>query len=422
MAAMALFLAALLRLLATSAGYCTDYDAGCSGQNSVKDPSIWRAAPDKYMPRNGVTGITTLTQLNNVIMGHAATQIILAGSRLGLFEFLYHNGPQKKAEIEEALGLKRDDGSTRPIEVLLLGATSIGLTTVDKRDKTYRNCEIIQKLFESGGWRSIADLIDLEGIIKYKGEFHFVESLRQDTNVGLQEWPGTADNLYSRLPDTPGAQKIFYDLMNSFTAFSVPCLSNASSVAATSSRLLDVGGGAAHAAIHLASKFKQLKITLWDQHENIEIPTNHIKKAGLKDRISLLAGSFITDPFPEAGSHDAVLLSHQAVIWSKSMLLMIFKKAFDMLPPGGGIVIFNSFANDDMDGPEWAGLDSVYFQALPVKSGGYIWSLGQIEEFLGEVGFSRFLRHNCDLWTPHAVLEAWKPDKDSCAGECSPSY
>ena len=25
------------------------------------------------------------------------------------------------------------------------------------------------------------------GIIKYKGEFHFVESLKQDTNVGLQE-------------------------------------------------------------------------------------------------------------------------------------------------------------------------------------------------------------------------------------------
>ncbi|CAE7335939.1 sfmM2, partial [Symbiodinium pilosum] len=54
-------------------------------------------------------------------------------------------------------------------------------------DKTYRNCQIIEELFKSGGWQSIADLIDLEGIIKYKGEFHFVESLKQDTNVGLQE-------------------------------------------------------------------------------------------------------------------------------------------------------------------------------------------------------------------------------------------
>eukprot|EP00438_Fugacium_kawagutii_P031599 Skav212971 [mRNA] locus=scaffold2926:21684:25413:- [translate_table: standard] len=181
--------ATALGLVCFARAYCTAYDAGCSGQQSVKDPSIWRAAPDKYLaPRAGPTGLTTLTQLNNIIMGHAATQIILAGSRLGLFEFLYHNGAQRKEEIEEALGLKRSDGSTRPIEVLLLGATSIGLTTLDKRDKTYRNCEIIQRLFESGGWQSIADLIDLEGIIKYKGEFHFVESLRQDTNVGLQEF------------------------------------------------------------------------------------------------------------------------------------------------------------------------------------------------------------------------------------------
>lgn len=71
-----------------------------------------------------------------------------------------------------------------------------------------------------------------------------------------------------------------------------------------------------------------------------------------------------------------------------------------------------------MDGPEWAGLDSVYFQALPVKSGGYIWSLAQMEQFLGEVGFERFARHNCDLWTPHAVLEAWKPESCKVGESC----
>ncbi|CAE7191762.1 sfmM2 [Symbiodinium natans] len=74
------------------------------------------------------------------------------------------------------------------------------------------------------------------------------------------------------------------------------------------------------------------------------------------------------------------------VIWSKKVLLQIFKKAFDALTPGGGLVVFNSFANDDMDGPEWAGLDSVYFQAVPVTSGGYIWSMAQVEGFLREVG------------------------------------
>ncbi|CAK8989180.1 unnamed protein product [Durusdinium trenchii] len=303
------FAVCLVELLVHASSYCTAFDdAGCSGQSVVRDSSIWKAAPDKYDQPGGPEGLTTMTQLNNIIMGHAATQIILAGSQLGLFEFLHENGPQTKGTIEEALGLKRSDGSTRPIEVLLLGSTSIGLTVLDKREKTYRNCEIIDRLFTTGGWRSIADLIDLEAIIKYKGEFHFVESLRKDTNVGLQEWPGAADNLYSRLPQTPGAQKIFYDLMNSFTAFSIPCLSNTSKVAATSFKLLDVGGGAAVAAIHLAKKFQQLSITLWDQHETIEIPMNHITKAGLKGRISLLAGSFITDPFPEAGSPLSVYL------------------------------------------------------------------------------------------------------------------
>ncbi|CAJ1356032.1 unnamed protein product [Effrenium voratum] len=409
-----LTLAALMLLSAPVFAFslCPKDNPGCSGQTMDIDSSIWRAPADKYdLPGNG-KGLTTLTELNSVIMGHAKTQIILAGSRLGLFEFL-HKGQQTKTVIEQALGLKRLDGSTRPIDALLLGTTSLGLTLLDNRDKTYQNCPVIEALLVSGGWKTIADLIDLEGIIKYKGEFHYVESLKQDTNVGLQEWPGTADNLYARLPDTPGAQKIFYDLMNSFTAYSVPCVSNVSAVARSAKKMLDVGGGAGHGAIHMAKNFPNLELTLWDQHETVAIPKALIHSAGLDARIGLRAGSFLSDPWPDAKSHDAVLFMHQSVIWSKKILLEVFKKAFDMLPPGGGIVIFNSFANDDLDGPEWAGLDSVYFQSIPVSSGGYIWSMGQVEEFLKAVGFQNPLRHNCDLWTPHAVLEAYKPDCES---------
>jgi len=404
--------------LAAVAAYCPKDFPGCGGQTVEKiDASIWRAAPDKYdLPGNG-NGLSTMTQLNSIIMGHAKTQIILAGSRLGLFEFL-QKGKQTKEAIEKATGLgPRADGSTRPVDVLLLGTTSLGLTVFDKREKTYRNCEIIENLLTSGGWHTIADLIDFEGIIKYKGEFHFVESLKQDTNVGLQEWPGKADNLYARFPETSEAQKIFYKMMNSFTAYSIPCLSNTSTVVTYAKKLLDVGGGAGHGAIHLAQKFPQLAVTLWDQHETVDIPKTLVRNAGLSSRIALKSGSFLTDPFPEPNSHDAVLFSHQVVIWSKKVLLEIFRKAFEMLPPGGGVVIFNSFANDDLDGPEWAGLDSVYFQALPVSSGGYLWSMKQIEEFLHSVGFATPKRHNCDLWTPHAVLEVFKPV--ACSGsEC----
>ncbi|CAE7728731.1 sfmM2 [Symbiodinium sp. CCMP2592] len=195
-------------------------------------------------------------------------------------------------------------------------------------------------------------------------------------------------------------------MMNSFTSMSIPCLSNHSVVIRGAKKMLDVGG-AGHGAIYLAKKFDKLKITLWDQHETVDIPRNLIAKAGLSDRIDLRAGSFLVSDFPRG--YDAVLFSHQVVIWSKKVLLQIFKQAFDALTPGGGLVVFNSFANDDMDGPEWAGLDSVYFQAVPVSSGGYIWSMAQVEGFLRQVGFEAPARTNCNLWTPHAVLEVFKP-------------
>jgi len=45
--------------------------------------------------------------------------------------------------------------------------------------------------------------------IQYRPMARFTEALKTNTNVGLQEIPGSAPNLYMRLAENPPLEKIF---------------------------------------------------------------------------------------------------------------------------------------------------------------------------------------------------------------------
>ncbi|MNY73275.1 hypothetical protein D3C86_2120290 [compost metagenome] len=85
----------------------------------------------------------------------------------------------------------------------------------------------------------------------------------------------------------------------------------------------------------------------------------------------------------------------------------MLRKAYDALPEGGRVVIFNSMSNDEGDGPVMAALDSVYFACLPAE-GGMIYSWKQYEGCLAEAGFKNPVRTAIPGWTPHGIIVAYK--------------
>jgi ubiquinone/menaquinone biosynthesis C-methylase UbiE len=335
--------------------------------------------------------------LSWILFGHAAFQYLNAACELQLFELLAEHGSLTKPEIQAKLEL-----ADRATDILLLGTTALGLTV--QRDGNYSAAEVVTELQQGSDWQRVKDTVAFEQYVVYEGQLDFTESLRTNSNVGLRRVRGTGRDLYHRLSENPQIESVFYRYMRSWSE-----LANAHLVEqldlSGAKKLLDCGGGDAVNSIALAEANPHLTAAIFEIPATEAIAQKKIAEAGLSDRVSVIVGDMFADPFPSG--FDTIMFAHQLVIWTLEQNTFLLRKAYDALPAGGRLVIFNSMSNDDGDGPVVAALDSVYFAALPAE-GGMIYSWEQHENCLREAGFQDFQRVACPGWTPHGILIATK--------------
>ncbi|MFF7177377.1 methyltransferase [Streptomyces sp. NPDC008121] len=335
--------------------------------------------------------------LTRILFGASAFHLLHAGCELGLFTRLHEEGPLTTEQVCATLKLE-----PRAAQILLLGTTSLGLTA--RRSGRYLNAELIDAMLSDGTWSIIEDLVEFQDRITMPAAADLVEALRQNTNVGLRSIPGEGDDLYHRLASQPQLEALFYRCMRSWSRLSNPVLVDRADLSGVS-RVLDIGGGDGVNAIALAEANPGTSFTVVDMPGALDIASGRITERGLDDRISVRAGDIFADDYP--AGHDCVLFANQLVIWSPEQNTALLRKAFDCLPPGGQVLIFNAFSDDTGDGPLYAALDNVYFATLPAPDSTlYHW--GEYEEWLRVAGFQRVERLPGGTWTPHGVLRAWK--------------
>jgi ubiquinone/menaquinone biosynthesis C-methylase UbiE len=332
-----------------------------------------------------------------ILHGHAAFQHLNAACELKLFEFVTDRGAVTKADVAKGLKLQE-----RAVDILLLGVTSLGLLTVS--DGHYRLAPVLDEMMKSDEWQRFTYIVAFEQHIVYEGQHDFTESLRDNTNVGLRRVPGAGRDLYHRLSENPQLEGVFYRYMRAWSELANKHLVSSLDLSGVK-KLLDVGGGDAVNALALAEANPHLQATVLDIEKAMPIVQKKIAEAGLLDRVRAQALDILHEPLPDG--HEVVLFAHQLVIWTLEENTALLKKAYEALPKGGRVVIFNSMSNDEGDGPVVAGLLSVYFAALPAE-GGMIYSWAQHEKCLDDAGFRNFRRIPVPGWTPRGILIAEK--------------
>jgi ubiquinone/menaquinone biosynthesis C-methylase UbiE len=330
--------------------------------------------------------------LSWILFGHAAFQYLNAATELNLFELL-EQGPMTKEEIGAELGL-----AERANDILLLGCTSLGLLETD--DGKYRLSGVLSTLLSTPDWKRFRDTVAFEQYVVYEGQLDFTESLRTNTNAGLRRVRGSGRDLYHRLAENPHMEQVFYKYMRSWSELANQHLVASLDLSDTK-RLLDCGGGDAVNSIALAEANSHLEITLLDIPATRVIAEKKISEAGLSERVSVIGGDMFADPLPTG--FDCVLFAHQFVIWTPEENTELLRKAYEVLPEGGRVAVFNSMSNDEGDGPVVAALDSVYFAALPAE-GGMIYPWAVHERCMRDAGFRSVERVDCAGWTPHGLV------------------
>ncbi|SEG19150.1 Ubiquinone/menaquinone biosynthesis C-methylase UbiE [Nonomuraea solani] len=293
-----------------------------------------------------MTSAATPLPLMRLTSGVYAFKALALATELGVF-----------AELSGGRGLTLDDFAERhrierrPAELLLTACTALGLLRLDEKG-VYSNTPMSEKYlvpgkpYYFGGWVTLVDRHEYPAYLELAG------SLRGDHPATWD--PERQESLFA--PDDPVMTEHFWEGMHALSGYTGRMLAKALDPWPVR-RLLDVGGGGAAFAVELCRGHPQLRTTIFDLPFVCELTEPRIIEAGLEDRISLVAGDFFTDPLP--GGHDAVLLSNILHDWGESDVRKILHACAGALPPGGLLLICESFVDDDKQGPPLAALMSL---------------------------------------------------------------
>ncbi|MGA7339556.1 MAG: methyltransferase [Terracidiphilus sp.] len=70
----------------------------------------------------------------------------------------------------------------------------------------------------------------------------------------------------------------------------------------------------------------------------------YVEGHGLSSRLQFQAGSFFTDPLPKA---DVIMMGHILHDWNLEQKRMLIGKAYEALPEGGALMVYDAIIDDD---------------------------------------------------------------------------
>jgi hypothetical protein len=306
------------------------------------------------------------------------SKVLHAAADLDLFTQL-SGTPLSAQEAADKIG-----GDARALAVLLDAASSLGLLV--KREGTYQcdNPQLVSGspdsilpmiLHMSHLWSRWSRLADIAKGIPAP-EFDFTRNASE-----LKAFIGAMHSI-----GAPLAKRIV------------------ESIAPGQSRtLLDVGGGSGTYTIAFLRAVPEMRATIFDLPDVIEMARERLSLEGLLERATLIPGNYYEDELP--GGNDLVLIS--AIIHSNSLgeNLDLYKKSYRSLIAGGRILIRDHVMDRDRVHPKDGAIFAI--NMLVGTSGGGTYTYEEIEAGLSEAGFRkiRLLRQGEHM---DAVVEAVK--------------
>ena len=258
-------------------------------------------------------------QVNELARMFWYSAILRAGIKLGVFSLLEDNGLTSK-EVAQNIG-----ASPRYVQAFL--DSCVVLELLQKQDEHYGNSDLASKflvkdkkayvgdhaLHHTNTWASWGRLDEIlkEGKAPLPFETGFVDPDTYWTNYMMGQHNRAASGQAHYLVESVDLR----DKRN----------------------LLDLGGGAASYSIALCAANPQLKAVVVDRVEPLSIAKTLVDEDSLQDQITLLEGDFLEMDL--GMDYDVALISGIVLIKSEADNRQLFKRAYDVLMPGGMVII-----------------------------------------------------------------------------------
>ncbi|MDT5014651.1 MAG: hypothetical protein QOD39_811 [Mycobacterium sp.] len=108
--------------------------------------------------------------------------------------------------------------------------------------------------------------------------------------------------------------------------------------------MIDIGCAEGAVPVAIATAHKHLTGGGFDLPPIEPIFNAHVARSGLADRLRFTPGNFFADPLPGA---DVLIMGHILHDWDLDQKRMLLEKAYEALPKGGALIVYEAIIDDN---------------------------------------------------------------------------
>lgn len=305
-------------------------------------------------------------------MAFWASKTLLSAIEIGVFSELSH-GPESFEALAGRLGL-HPRGARDFLDTLV----ALGFLT--RTSDRYANTPETDLFLDPGKPSYVGGILEMANHRLYPYWGHLTEALRtgQPQNESKH---GGADPFEALYAD-PARLKEFLRAMTGVSHGANMAIARAFPWQDYRS-FVDVGTAQGDLAVQISLAHTHLTGTGFDLPEVAPIFEEYAAAAGVAERLSFQPGSFFEQGIPKA---DVVLMGHILHDWDLPTKRMLIGKAYDALPTGGALIVYETLIDDDRSQNAFGLMMSL--NMLIETPGGFDFTGSDCARWMKEAGFS----------------------------------
>ncbi|HET9463607.1 MAG TPA: methyltransferase [Thiobacillus sp.] len=323
------------------------------------------------MPESTPNAFISPEYILSVGTGFMAAKTLLSAVELGVFTSLATE-PGTLADLEARLGLH-----PRASRDFLDALVALGFLA--RSNGRYENTPPAARFLDAHSSAYIGTLLEMSNQRLYKYWDGLTEALRNGQPQNELKTGGAT--LFSALAANPERHRQFLSAMTALSRAANQAIANTFPWADYTS-FVDVGTAQGDLAAQIALQHPHLNGIGFDLPPAAPIFAEHVAKLGIAERLRFAAGDFFEDPLPPA---DVVVMGHILHDWDLVEKKALIGKAWECLPPGGALIIYEAMIDDARESNAQGLLMSLTM--LIETRGGFDYTAADCMSWMVEAGF-----------------------------------
>jgi hypothetical protein len=297
---------------------------------------------------------------------------MLSAVELGVFDALA-DAPADLETLRVKLGLH--ERSARDFFDAL-----VALKLLEREKGVYSNTPETDFFLVRGKLSYVGGMLEMANARLYESWGHLTEALKTGRRQSENKEEG---DLFAALYADPERLHCFLAAMSGGSAGAANAIA-AKFPWSQYKSFVDVGAAQGMVSVTVAAAHPHLAGGGFDLPQVQPIFDAFIAENGLSDRLRFHPGDFFTDPLPPA---DVIIMGHILHDWNLAQKRLLLQKAYDALPSGGALIVYETLIDDARSENAFGLLMSL--NMLIETAGGFDYTGADCQTWMREAGFSR---------------------------------